>query len=198
LLLRVIIAPLLVGILVNIAHAEVHKCRGAGGKMTISDLPCEQGLPPSSSSSTKTQANTNTLITKEKTLAEGYKNDTSSRVEALEDRIMAAHTSECRALRQHLYKQGGFKEGILTKQSKDDGKESVWSLYEATCAARANDITALYLAQKENAMLEAVRKRNCEAKALNLQKRQENKSSLTEKQAEELAVLATEVARGCR
>jgi Domain of unknown function (DUF4124) len=173
-------------LIANTATAEVYKCKGASGKVTMSDIPCD---------STQVQAQ---VQTKEKPQTEQHKKDVPAQGDALEERILAAHTRECRSLRQQLSKEGLLKDGVVLASPQNAGKETTWTKYEASCLNRANDVANLYLAQKETARLEAVRKATCDAKANDYQKRQVNKANMTEKQTDELAILAAELARGCR
>lgn len=186
--------------MMNTAHAAVYKCKTAGAKITISDLPCENILPsqPSMFDSVNPRAQEKTpRQEKVKEKAQSLKNETQTQGDSLEERILAGHTMECRAWRQELSQQGQIKEGALLGSFRAK-KESVGAKYEASCLTRANDITVLYLAQKESAKFEAARKVTCEAKARDYQKRQDSKAVMTEKQATELAFLASELARGCR
>jgi hypothetical protein len=168
--------------MMSLAHAEVYKCKGAGGRMTLSDIPCE---------STQVQA-------KEKPQPEPYKKDALAQSDALEERILAAHTKECRALRQQLSQEGLVKDGVMLALPPNTSKETAWGQYDRSCANRANDVTKLYLALKEASRLEAIRKTACEVKARDYQKRLENKAAMTENQIQEMSILASEVARGCR
>jgi Domain of unknown function (DUF4124) len=172
--------------MMNMAQAEVYKCKSATGKLSISDIPCEP---------TQAQAQAQA---REKPQVESYKKDTLPQSDALEERILASHTRECRALRQQLSKEGLIKDGALLTPPTNASKETAWSKYEATCLNRANDVTSLYLAQKEAARLDVIRKTACEGKARDYQQRLENKATMTEKQMQEMSILASEVARGCR
>lgn len=194
---RVILVPIALVLMINAAQAEVYKCRGAGGKMTISDIPCESTQVHAQGQAQAQGQGQGQGQAKEKP-PEPNKKDAPAQGDALEERILAAHTKECRVLRLQLSKEGFIKDGVVLASPQNAGKETAWGKYEVSCANRANDVTTLFLAQKETARLEAARRVICDAKARDYQKRQENKANMTEKQIEEQAILAAELARGCR
>jgi hypothetical protein len=101
-------------------------------------------------------------------------------------------------LRQQLGKEGLVKDGVMLTLPQNASKETAWGRYDVSCSYRAHDVTTLYLAQKEAARLEVIRKTTCEGKTRDYQKRLDNKAAMTEKQIQEMSVLASEVARGCR
>lgn len=160
----------------------------------MSDLPCEQQASNSIIKVAQTKVKTASSSTDDKTTA-----ITTPTRDSLEDRILAGHNPECKALRQNISQQGAIKDGIINVPTKaDTGLQSAWGRYQALCLTQAKDITVLYTAQKEGEKREAARKAACEIKTREYKNRSLTKSSMTEAQLDNLAILGAEVARGCR
>lgn len=193
-----VVFGVVIAVQASLCSAEIYKCTGAGGRVVIGDQPCAQS-----------SADTFVAVDREKTASASTptahapdmtdKERTSLVLVALEERILLMHGPECRELRGQLKRLSYLADGLLAihRPISDDDKVT-WEHYQTKCLSKAKDVVALSVAQQEGAKREMSRKVLCGRKALEYEKRKKAGANSSELQAQALAVLASEVARGCR
>ncbi|MDO8774588.1 MAG: hypothetical protein Q7K57_38930 [Burkholderiaceae bacterium] len=117
----------------------------------------------------------------------------------LEERIQAAHNPECRELRDQLKRRGYINDSLLTvHQPLQADSKSMWDRYRPICLPQANDLIVLDRAHKDGAKREMARKSECEVKTREYEQRKHGATNASQLESYALALLASEVARGCR
>lgn len=177
--------------------AEIYKCMGPGGRVTIGDQPCAPSGADAAAAFEKSKAvfaSTPAMRTPDKTDKEP-----SSTALALEEKILQMHSPECREFRIQLKRLSYLADAsLVVHRPISVGDRSIWEHYQLKCLPQAGDIVALSLAQQDGAKRESSRKALCDRKAVEYERRKKMGSHLSEIEAQALAVLASEVARGCR
>lgn len=182
----------------SLCSAEIYKCTGAGGRVIIGDQPCVQSSADAfvavdrikTAPATTPAARAPDMTDKERA---------SLVLVALEERILLMHGPECRELRGQLKRRAYLADGLLGVHRPISADDKVmWEHYQTKCLPQAKDVVALSVAQQEGAKREISRKVLCDHKALEYDRRKKAGPNFSELEAQALAVLASEVARGCR
>lgn len=182
----------------SFSYAEIYKCAGAAGPVAFGDQPCANRPARQGESADKSKAPSTTSVAA-MTPGKLEKERTPSMLLTLEERIQAAHNPECRELRDQLKRRGYINDSLLTvHQPLQADSKSMWDRYRPICLPQANDLIVLDRAHKDGAKREMARKSECEVKTREYEQRKHGATNASQLESYALALLASEVARGCR
>lgn len=173
-------------------HAAINKCTGADGKVVFSDQPCAAGqsgsviqaAPPVPAPRPVASAPAGAVGT-------GASGNTAA-MEARRQRLEAAMTPECKALRERMTGMA------LSETAQEKQLQAILSQFEAQCRpAMARAMEAEYARDKLER--DAQQKRSeCATKRSTYEDRRARLASLTPQERGMVDQLGTELARDCR
>jgi Domain of unknown function (DUF4124) len=179
-----------------ICHAaSIYRCVDVYGRVSVGDLPCV--VKPVAVNKKEKES------VKDKQAVAGVLTEKGLDVlfrEAVEQKILFKHSTQCRDLRLLLRKNGHFaSDPLALATTLTEADKHARDQYQLICMAQAKDVVVLAQIQSERISAERARKAACDIKTRDYESRKLSMNSASsDLERHAFGVLQAEVLRGCR